>query len=50
MNLEQRTQIEEKVKQLNQKLDQLGIPQIYYDFDLEDDLIHLIYKFNGYTE
>lgn len=50
MNLEERTQIENRVAQLNQQVKDSGIPQLHYDFDSEDDLVQLIYRFNGYNE
>lgn len=50
VNLEERTQIENRVAQLNQQVKDSGIPQLHYDFDSEDDLVQLSYIANGYNE
>lgn len=50
VNLEERTQIENKVAQLNQQVKDSGIPQLHYDFDSEGDLVQLSYIANGYNE
>ncbi len=50
MNLEQRTQIEKRVVQLNQKLNQLGIPQLRYVFDKEFEVVQLFYTCDYCTE
>lgn len=47
MILEEQTQIEEKVVQLNQKLNQLGIPQLSFNFEVEDEVVQLLYKLNS---
>lgn len=44
MILEERKQIEAKVVQLNQKLDQLGIPQFHFDFEPTWGLLRLSYQ------
>lgn len=43
MNLEQQ-HIIDKVNELNQKLDQIGIPQFRFDFELTHDLVRLGYN------
>ena len=50
MLAEEKQQIIEKVDSLNKRLRDLDVPQLWYDFDLEDELVHLLYKFNGYNE
>ena len=50
MLAEEKQQIIEKVDSLNKRLRDLDIPQLWYDFNLEDELVHLLYKFNGYNE
>lgn len=50
MDLEERTQIENRLAQLNQQVKDSGIPQLHYDFDSDGDLVQLIYRFNGYNE
>lgn len=50
MILEEQTQIEEKVVQLNQKLNQLGIPQLRYVFDKEFEVVQLFYSCDYYTD
>ena len=44
MNLEQRTQIEEKVAELNQKLKSSGISQLKFDFEPTWGLLRLSYQ------
>lgn len=44
MNLEQRKQIETRVEQLNVKLTELGIPQLSFHFDIEGEVVQLLYK------
>lgn len=46
MNLEQRKQIETRVEQLNVKLTELGIPQLSFHFEVEDEVVQLLYKLN----
>lgn len=50
MILEEQTQIEEKVVQLNQKLNQLGILQLRYVFDKEFEVVQLFYSCDYYTD
>lgn len=47
MNLEQRKQIETRVEQLNVKLTELGIPQLSFHFDIEGEVIQLLYKLSS---
>lgn len=47
MNLEQRKQIETKVEQLNVKLTELGIPQLSFHFDIEGEVVQLLYKLSS---
>ena len=47
---EERTNIEDKVEQLNQKLNQLGIPQLSYVFDKEFEVVQLFYSCDYYTD
>lgn len=44
MNLEERTQIEERVAELNQKLKDNGIPQLKFDFEPTWGLLRLSYQ------
>lgn len=44
MNLEQRKQIETRVEQLNVKLTELGILQLSFHFDIEGEVVQLLYK------
>lgn len=46
MNLEQRKRIETRVAQLNDKLTTLGIPQLSFHFEVEDEVVQLLYKLN----
>ena len=46
MSLEQRTQIEKKVTELNQKLKSSGIPQLKFDFEPTWGLLRLSYQSN----
>ena len=50
MNLAEQTKIEDKVNQLNQRLNQLGIPQLCYVFDKEFEVIQLFYNCDYYTD
>ena len=47
MNLEQRKQIETRVEQLNVKLTELGIPQLSFHFDIEGEVVQLLYKLSS---
>lgn len=47
MNLEERQQIEVRVAQLNDKLTTLGIPQLSFHFEVEDEVVQLLYKLNS---
>lgn len=47
MNLEQRKQIETRVEQLNVKLTKLGIPQLSFHFDIEGEVVQLLYKLSS---
>lgn len=47
MNLEQRKQIETRVEQLNAKLTELGIPQLLFHFDIEGEVVQLLYKLSS---
>lgn len=44
MTLEQRTQVENKVKELNQRLKDSGIPQLKFDFEPTWGLLRLSYQ------
>lgn len=44
MSLEQRTQVEKKVTELNQRLKDSGIPQLKFDFELTWGLLRLSYQ------
>lgn len=46
MNIEKQTIID-KVNELNQKLNQLGIPQLSFHFEVEDEVVQLLYKLNS---
>lgn len=47
MNLEQRKQIETRVEQLNVKLTELGILQLSFHFDIEGEVVQLLYKLSS---
>lgn len=47
MNLEERQQIEVRVAQLNDKLTTLGIPQLSFHFDIEGEVVQLLYKLSS---
>lgn len=47
MNLEERQQIEVRVAQLNDKLTTLGIPQLSFHFDIEGEIVQLLYKLSS---
>lgn len=47
MNLEERQQIEVRVTQLNDKLTTLGIPQLSFHFDIEGEVVQLLYKLSS---
>ena len=47
MNLEQRKQIETRVEQLNVKLTELGISQLSFHFDIEGEVVQLLYKLSS---
>lgn len=47
---EERTNIEDKIVQLNQRLEQLGIPQLRYVFDKEFEVVQLFYNCDHYTD
>lgn len=47
MRVEEKQQIEEKVVQLNAKLIELGIPQLSFHFEVEDEVVQLLYKLNS---
>lgn len=49
MNIEKQTIID-KVNELNQKLNQLGIPQLRYVFDKEFGVVQLFYSCDYYTD
>jgi hypothetical protein len=49
MNIEKQTIID-KVNELNQKLEQLGIPQLRYVFDKEFEVVQLFYTCDYYTD
>lgn len=44
MNLEERQQIEVRVTQLNDKLTTLGISQLSFHFEVEGEVVQLLYK------
>lgn len=46
MNIEKQTIID-KVNELNQKLNQLGIPQLSFHFDIEGEVVQLLYKLSS---
>lgn len=47
MRVEEKQQIEEKVAQLNAKLTTIGIPQLSFHFEVEDEVVQLLYKLNS---
>lgn len=47
---EERTNIEDKIVQLNQRLEQLGIPQLRYVFDKDFEVVQLFYICDYYTD
>ena len=47
MRTEEKQQIETKVEQLNAKLTELGIPQLSFHFEVEDEVVQLLYKLNS---
>ena len=47
MRTEEKQQIEEKVAQLNAKLTTIGIPQLSFHFEVEDEVVQLLYKLNS---
>lgn len=47
MRVEEKQQIEEKIVQLNAKLIELGIPQLFFHFEVEDEVVQLLYKLNS---
>lgn len=47
MNLEERQQIEVRVAQLNDKITTLGIPQLSFHFEVEGEVVQLLYKLNS---
>lgn len=47
MNVEQRKQIETRVEQLNVRLTELGIPQLSFHFDIEGEVVQLLYKLSS---
>lgn len=47
MNLEERQQIEVRVTQLNDKLTTLGISQLSFHFDIEGEVVQLLYKLSS---
>ena len=49
INIEKQTIID-KVNELNQKLEQLGIPQLRYVFDKEFEVVQLLYTCDYYTD
>lgn len=49
INIEKQTIID-KVNELNQKLEQLGIPQLRYVFDKEFEVVQLFYTCDYYTD
>lgn len=50
VSLQEHTKIEEKVVQLNQTLQDSGIPQLCFDFDSEDEVVHIMYKTDTLNE
>ena len=49
MKLEEKQQIEAKVAQLNAKLTELGIPQLSFHFEVEDEVVQLLYRLKSCT-
>lgn len=47
MKVEEKQQIETKVEQLNAKLTELGIHQLSFNFEVEDEVVQLLYKLNS---
>jgi hypothetical protein len=47
VNLEERQQIEVRVTQLNDKLTTLGISQLSFHFDIEGEVVQLLYKLSS---
>lgn len=47
MKLEEKQQIETKVEQLNATLTELGIPQLSFNFEVEGEVVQLLYKLNS---
>lgn len=50
MRPEEKQQIETKVEQLNQKLIELGISQLSFNFEVEDEVVYLLYRWCDYYE
>lgn len=47
MRVEEKQQIEEKVAQLNAKLTTISIPQLSFHFEVEDEVVQLLYKLHS---
>lgn len=50
VNLKERRRIEAQVEKLNQTLKDSGISQLCFDFDFEDEIVHIMYKTDTLNE